>query len=205
MNEQRILNPDQIKFECIKYIGNNNLKVISYNELYEYLTVELYVFLPEEKFFSGYTYNNLLFDVLQQIAHFFVKDLKRILGDIVDADKKIEFVNKTKRDKFQVLDSAIKSYKDFLDNLDKKEKDKETFHLTKKNYYWALAGIIAGIVFAIAEIGISYYDIWHKDHNHETRMIELDSMQVEQNKQLIEIQTKQYKLDSINYSQPKLE
>jgi len=75
----------------------------------------------------------------------------------------------------------------------------------KRNYKWALIGICVSVMLALIDISLSVYDIyWGKDHIYEKTTMHSDSMQIMQNKRIIELLEKQNsKKDSIIFQDEK--
>lgn len=78
-----------------------------------------------------------------------------------------------------------------------KKREYKTFEITENSYSWAKTGIWSTVILASIQIGISIYDVWWKDFEHETKMIQLDSIQVEQNKKIIELLEQNHHKDSV--------
>ncbi len=104
----------------------------------------------------------------------------------------LQIKSASERKQEEEQEKQIRKEKETKENREHKIEARENkgFQISKNGYHWAIAGIIVGVVIGSIQIGISVYDIWVKDHEHETRMIQLDSIQVEQNKQIIELLNK---------------
>lgn len=204
-------------FDFFQMQPNNSA---TYEELYSHLaSINKYVL--HKKLDSKIKYYDP--DVLQVFNEFTIATLKQVYFDVVDypdEPKLRTYIYNGGLDKIKnILQQSYKINASVQQNRlnilmaneekrlskeikeqqqkEKKEKDEREntgFQITRKSYVWTKRGIWLTVFLACVQIGISIYDIWWKDFKHETRMIQLDSTQVEQNKRLIELlETKAHK------------
>lgn len=185
---------DTMQTDSIEFYYKRKNKAASYEQLYKYLErigyklskiegdsipydedvastfssitqVDLYEedFSPDE----NPVYEENLISIVDKIRTPFPMD--HIVIDGYERHKKIEAQHKIDVEKRLQEDREDKSYK-----------------ISESSFKWTKIGIWITVGLALVQIGISIYDIWWRDNDHELTMIQLDSRQIEQNKRVIE-------------------
>lgn len=190
-----VITKSNLRRECIAYLGKNNIRKISYTDLSKYITETKKIELNNENFY----YDHKLINVFVDVSYFDLPSFNKIhqtyKGDEkIKKEKQIDFlklefaINETIFDEYKVIEKELIQE----ERLEKAEKDsKRSLDIS----WWSFWIAIAAFVISGAQLWVDYYDIHHgKDFEHETRIIELDSMQVkldsiqvEQNKKIIEL------------------
>jgi len=206
MNDQKGIN--QMERESKDFFFKRNPKSATYEELYTYLENKGYTLSKAENAIIKYYDPNVLriftnitgadifkthFDILDNpntptsinyINNGGYDTIKRNIKQPYEMRYEMELSHSAYLTKQQTIEEENKLLKE---KEESKAREHKTFQITEENYTWAKIGIWSTVILASVQIGISVYDVWWKDSDHETKMIQLDSIQVEQNKQIIEL------------------
>ena len=204
-----IITAADIKRECIIYIGKNNIKSISYVDLFNYLTHTRKLKIGD----GTKIFDNKLSSVLGEISYFdYSKYSNHGVPSLVYHEDPIVFEeaknkNKTAVDEHHakilntadtIKESVFDTYRDIEKELVQEDRIVRA-ELDSSNSlrisWWSFWIAIVALALSGAQLGVDYWDIHHgKDYKFEkstmhsdSTQVKLDSMQVEQNKIIIEL------------------